>query len=435
VLHSYAELTRRRLLQAGAVSALGLLPRTSLANPVTKPIRSCILIFYYGGPSHLDTVDPKPNAPAEVRGEYRTIPSAVPGIRVCEHLPRVAKLMNRLAVIRSMHHPMRNHNSAAAEVFTGRTPDGGDQELLTDDPRGMPNLGSSVSFALGSRANVLPYVALPYTLYNVVQLPGQSPGLLGGAFDRFQVERDPSSADFHVDSLDGHSDLRDRAALLNQLDVDRLPGAAARASAYRDRALRLATSPEIAKLFDLSKEPDRVRDHYGRHRLGQSMLLARRLVEGGVNFVSVYDGQRNGQEANWDSHEKLFPRHGQLIPPNDQAFSALIEDLESRGLLESTLVIGTAEFGRTPKINKSAGRDHWPDCYSVVLAGGGVVGGASYGASDKIGAYPALDPVSPADLAATIFWRFGIDPETEVKDQTARPYKLANGEPIQRLFG
>jgi hypothetical protein len=435
VFHSYPELTRRRLLQAGAASALGLLPRPALANPVTKPIRSCILIFYYGGPSHLDTVDPKPNAPAEVRGEYRTIPTAVPGVRICEHLPRTAKLMDRLAVIRSMHHPMRNHNSAAAEVFTGRTPEGGDQELLTDDPRGMPNLGSAVSFALGSRANVLPYVALPYTLYNVVQLPGQTPGLLGGAFDRFQVERDPSTTDFRVDSLDSQTDLRDRAKLLNRLDVDRLPGAAVRAGAYRDRALKLATSPEIARLFDISKEPDRVRDHYGRHRLGQSMLLARRLVEGGVNFVSVYDGQRNGQDANWDSHEKLFPRHGQLIPPTDQAFSALIEDLESRGLLESTLVIGTAEFGRTPKINKSAGRDHWPDCYSVVLAGGGVIGGASYGASDKIGAYPALDPVSPADVAATIFWRFGIDPETEVKDQTARPYKLANGDPIQRLFG
>jgi hypothetical protein len=429
-----ADLTRRRLLQAGAASALGLLPRATFANPISKPIGSCILIFYYGGPSHLDTIDPKPNAPAEVRGEYRTIPTAVPGVRVCEHLPRTAKLMDRLAVIRSMHHPMRNHNSAAAEVFTGRTPEGGDQELLTDDPRGMPNLGSAVSYALGSRANVLPYVALPYTLYNVVQLPGQTPGLLGGAFDRFQVERDPSTPDFRVDSLDSQTDLRDRAALLNRLDVDRLPGAAVRAGAYRDRALKLATSPEIARLFDISKEPDRVRDHYGRHRLGQSMLLARRLVEGGVNFVSVYDGQRNGQDANWDSHEKLFPRHGQLIPPTDQAFSALIEDLESRSLLESTLVIGTAEFGRTPKINKSAGRDHWPDCYSVVLAGGGVQGGASYGASDKIGAYPALDPVSPADLAATIFWRFGIDPETEVKDQTARPYKLANGEPIAKLF-
>lgn len=431
---SFSELSRRRLLQAGAAGCLGLLPRTSLAGSVAKPIRSCILVFYYGGPSHLDTVDPKPNAPAEVRGEYLTIPTVIPGLRVCEHMPRTAKLMDRIAVIRSMHHPMRNHNSAAAEVFTGRTPEGGDQELLTDDPRGMPSLGSAVSYALGSRANVLPYVALPYTLYNVVQLPGQTPGLLGGAFDRFQVERDPSSPDFHVDALDSRTDLRDRAALLQQLDVDRLPGPAVRAGAYRDRALRLATSPEIARLFDMSKEPIRVRDHYGRHRLGQSMLLARRLIEGGVNFVCVYDGQRNGQDANWDSHEKLFPRHGQLIPPNDQALSALIDDLESRGLLESTLVIGTAEFGRTPKINKSAGRDHWPDCYSVLLAGGGVRGGASYGASDRIGAYPEIDPVSPADLAATIFWRFGIDPETEVKDQTGRPYKLANGDPIKHLF-
>lgn len=430
----FNNLTRRRLLQAGAASALGLLPRPSLANSVTKPIRSCILIFYYGGPSHIDTVDPKPNAPAEVRGEYRTIPTAVPGLRVCEHLPRVSKLMDRIAVIRSMHHPMRNHNSAAAEVFTGRTPEGGDQELLTDDPRGMPNLGSAVSFALGSRANVLPYVALPYTLYNVVQLPGQSPGLLGGAFDRFQVERDPNNPNFEVQAIDGRGDLNDRAKLLGQIDRNRLPGAPARASAYRDRAIKLATSPEVAKLFDMSRESERTRDRYGRHRLGQSMLLTRRLVEGGVNFVSVYDGQRNGQDANWDSHENLFPRHGQLIPPTDQAFSALLEDLESRGLLDSTLVIGMAEFGRTPKINKSAGRDHWPDCYSIVLAGGGVRGGAIYGASDKIGAYPALDPVSPADVAATIFWRFGIDPEMEVRDQTGRPFKLANGDTIRKLF-
>ncbi len=231
MFHSFAELSRRRLLQAGAAGCLGMLPRASWASNASKPIRSCILIFYYGGPSHLDTVDPKPNAPAEVRGEYRTIPSSVPGIRVCEHLPRTAKLMDRIAVIRSMHHPMRNHNSAAAEVFTGRTPEGGDQELLTDDPRGMPNLGSAVSFALGKRAHVLPYVALPYTLYNVVQLPGQTPGLLGGAFDRFQVERDPSSTDFHVDALESHTDLRDRAALLHQLDRDRLPGPAVRAGA------------------------------------------------------------------------------------------------------------------------------------------------------------------------------------------------------------
>jgi len=434
VRDSIAKLTRRRLLQAGAISALGGLPQSAFAKSAAKPIRSCILVFYYGGPSHLDTIDPKPNAPAEVRGEYRTIPTAVPGIRFCEHLPRTAKLMDRLALVRSVHHPMRNHNSAAAEALTGRTPEGGDQELLTDDPRGMPTLGSAVAYALGPRANLLPYVALPYTIYNVVQLPGQTPGLLGGGYDRFQVERDPNNPNFEVQALDGRSDLGGRAALLDQIDRNHLPGPAERSGAYRDRALKLAGSPEVARLFDMSRETERTRDRYGRHRLGQSLLLARRLVEGGVNFVTVYDGQRNGQDANWDSHEKLFPRHGQLIPPSDLAFSALIEDLEMRGLLESTLVIGTAEFGRTPKINKSAGRDHWPDCYSVVLAGGGVQGGATFGASDKIGAYPAFDPVTPGDLAATIFWRFGIDPEMEIKDQTSRPYKLANGEPIQRIF-
>jgi hypothetical protein len=199
--------------------------------------------------------------------------------------------------------------------------------------------------------------------------------------------------------------------------------------------LRLVASPEVRRLFDIQKEPERVRERYGKHRLGQSLLLARRLVEGGVNFVAAFDGQRNGQEANWDSHEKLFPRHRQLIPPSDEALSALISDLDARGLLDTTLVVALSEFGRTPRINKSAGRDHWPDCYTALLAGGGVTGGAVLGASDKIGAYPDGDPVTPADIAATIFWRFGIDPATEVADQTGRPFRLAEGEPIRKLFG
>jgi len=177
-----------------------------------------------------------------------------------------------------------------------------------------------------------------------------------------------------------------------------------------------------------------VRERYGRHRLGQSLLLARRLVEGGVNFVSAFDGQTNGQEANWDSHENLFNRHRQLIPPSDQAVSALIEDLDARGLLDTTLVVALGEFGRTPRINKSGGRDHWPDCYSLLMAGGGVTGGAVYGSSDKIGAYPAADAVTPADLAATIYWRFGFNPETEVIDQTGRPFRLSEGTPIYKLF-
>ena len=438
MLHQHAQ-DRRRFLAQAAISGLGLgssLAADAAARPVVARggIRSCILIFYYGGPSHLDTFDPKPDAPTEVRGEYRTIATAVPGVRVCEHLPRTARLMKRLALLRSLHHPMRNHNSAAAEALTGRTPAGGDQELLRDDPRGLPTLGSAISYALGPRAGVLPYVALPYTLYNVVQLPGQSPGLLGGTYDRFQVDGDPSAPDFRVAALDGAGQLDDRAALLRRLDRVPLPGPAARAGAYRDRALRLMASPQIRRLFDLSQEPERLRDNYGRHRLGQSLLLARRLVEGGVHFVAAFDGQTNGQNANWDSHEKLFARHRQLIPPSDQALAALIEDLEARGLLDTTLVVAMGEFGRTPKMNVQGGRDHWPDCYTAVLAGGGVHGGTVYGSSDRIGAYPASDPVTPGDLAATIFWRFGIDPDTEVRDQTDRPFRLAEGRPLTRLF-
>jgi hypothetical protein len=436
-LHTFG---RRQFFGTAGLAGLGLglLPGlAAAARPTAKsaePIRSCILIFYYGGPSHLDTLDPKPDAPAEVRGEYHSIATAVPGVRLCEHLPRTARLLDRVALVRSLHHPMRNHNSAAAEALTGRTPAGGDQELLTDDPRGLPTLGSAISYALGTRAHVLPYVALPYTMYNVVQLPGQTPGMLGGAYDRFQVDGDPSAANFRMAAFDGDTDLSGRADLLRRLDVAPLPGRAARASVYRERALQLLGAPDVRRLFDLSKEPQPLRERYGQHRFGQSLLLARRLTEGGVNFVAVFDGQTNGQDANWDSHENLFARHRQLIPPSDQALSALIEDLNTRGILDTTLVVAMSEFGRTPRINKSSGRDHWPDCYSVLLAGGGVTGGAVFGASDKIGAYPAADPMTPADLAATIYWRFGLDPATEIIDQTGRPFRLAEGEPIRKLF-
>jgi hypothetical protein len=329
---------------------------------------------------------------------------------------------------------MRNHNSAAAEALTGRTPAGGDQELLADDPLGMPTLGSAVAFALGRRAHTLPYVALPYTMQNVVQLPGQTPGLLGGAYDRFQVDRDPNSPDFSIPALGRLAGLDRRRALLGSLDRAGLSGPAGRSRAYRDRAFRLLASDAVRAPFDLAKEPARLRHRYGRTRLGQSLLLARRLVEGGVNFVAVFDGHANGQDVNWDSHERVFRRHRELIPPADQGLSALLEDLQSRGLLESTLVLAMGEFGRTPKINRTAGRDHWPDCYTAVLAGGGVRGGQVHGASDRIGAYPAANPVTPADVAATVFWRFGIDPAAEVHDQIGRPFKLAEGRPLRELF-
>ncbi len=205
---------------------------------------------------------------------------------------------------------------------------------------------------------------------------------------------------------------------------------------YQERAFNLLRSASVRRAFDIGAEAPPLRERYGRNTFGQSMLLARRLVEAGVRLVNVNDKVTNGQVTNWDSHENNFGRlKNDLLPPADQGFSALIEDLEARGLLESTLVVAVAEFGRTPKINKNAGRDHWPDCFTVVLAGGGVRGGTVHGASDHIAAFPALDPVTPVDLAATIFWRLGLDPAAQVRDLTGRPYLIADGEPLTRLFG
>lgn len=408
------------------------------------PIKACILIFYYGGPSHFETWDPKPHAPAEVRGEFKTIATSVPGVQISEHLPFCSRLVDRLALVRSMHHPMRNHNSAAVEALCGRTPLRGDLELLSDDELSFPCYGSSLAYAAPRRQAELPAVALPHVLYNVVQLPGQTAGFLGAAHQPFQIAADPNAADFSVAALNLPLDvpldrLTGRRSLASRLDSE---GSSAptdkrrrNMQAYYDRAFALLRSEPIRRGLDLNRETPKLRERYGRNTLGQSMLLARRLVEAGVRFVSVFDKVHNGQDANWDSHEQVFVRsRDHLLPPADRAFSALIEDLQNRGLLDSTLVIGLGEFGRTPKINKNSGRDHWPDCFSVVLAGGGIRGGTIHGASDRIGAYPDRDGVTPGDLAATIFARFGLDPGAEIRDQTNRPYRLADGEPIRGLF-
>ncbi len=450
--HSPCWISRRRLLQIGGFGCLGLAGRGAGFQPANQravtnlpSIRSCILLFYYGGPSQLDTWDLKPDAPAEIRGEFRSIPTRVRGVRISEHLPRCAGVMDRLAIVRSMHHPMRNHNAAAVEGLCGRTPLKGDLELLADDPNSFPCYGALLSHQRPGRRDIPTHVALPHVMTNVVQLPGQTAGFLGGAYNPLQVNRDPNDPGFRVDELELPADLPlarldDRQALLGRIDAqvrraERLAGQGIM-TASQERALNLLHSAEVRRAFNLAQESDALRQRYGRNTLGQSLLLARRLAEAGVRFINVNDKVSNGQLANWDSHENNFGRlKDDLLPSADQAFSALIEDLDGRGLLESTLVVALAEFGRTPKINKNAGRDHWPDCFSVVLAGGGVRGGVVHGASDKIAAYPAADPVTPGDLAATLFWRFGLDLHAEVRDLTGRPYRLADGEPIRKLFG
>lgn len=438
---------RRRLLEVGALGGFGLtlagLAEARAAGAAAK-IRSCILIFYYGGPSQFETWDPKPDAPSEVRGEFRPIETAAAGVRISEPLPLTARVMDRVALVRSMHHPMRNHNSAAVEALCGRTPLGGDLELLADTSQSFPCYGSVLTWLQRDRVVDLPHVALPHVMYNVVQLPGQTAGFLGSAFGPYQVESDPNTPAFNPGQLAlpaglTPARLEARESLLRIVDrqlerSERLVRSGLVSISY-EQAFALLRSDRVRRAFDISREPETVRDRYGRNKHGQSVLLARRLVEAGVRFVTVFDGVHNGQDANWDSHEKLFARHrDHLLPPADRAFAALVEDLGQRGLLEETLVVAMGEFGRTPKINASGGRDHWPDCYSVALAGGGVKGGFVYGASDADGAYPAADPVSPGDLAATLFWRFGVDWKTEMRDGTGRPFPAAEGEPLRKLF-
>ncbi len=436
-------------------------------------IRACILVFYYGGPSHLDTYDLKPDAPAEVRGEFKPIATTVPGLHVCEHLPRMAKVMHEVALIRSLRHPMRNHDSASAETLTGRTPLVGDLEIINDDTQGFPSLGAMLSHLwrvrrLGDRlGDPLPvcHAALPFVMHNVTKNQGQSAGFLGAADAPFLIEGDPATLTYRSEVLKRSADMpAERLASRKQLlgAIDRgsdASGTQRRAAAMRkfyDRAFALLESEAVRLALDIEQEDPKTRDRYGygfkderfedgpfgnvgaflgigRNLRGLNLLLARRLVEAGVPFVTVYDFKQQGK--NWDSHNANFPQlKDHLLPLADQGLSALIEDLDARGLLETTLVLALGEFGRTPKINSAAGRDHWPDCYSAILAGGGVKGGLVHGASDRLGAYPAADPVTPADLAATVFWRFGIDPATEIHDSTGRPYKVAEGRPLGSLF-
>ncbi|MBX9583104.1 MAG: DUF1501 domain-containing protein [Gemmataceae bacterium] len=457
--------TRRRLLEFGAGGlglTLGGLWRAQAASPVVErsPIRACILVFLYGGPSQLETFDPKPHAPAEVRGPFQPIATSAPGVRIAEHLPKLARLMHRSALVRTMSHTARLHDSAAIHALTGRPLDGTDRELFAPQPQTFPCYGSAVARLRPGRPTDVPFASLPFAFRNVVEVPCQGAGFLGSAYDPVRIEVDPATRQYRADFFTpavgiGTERFRGRRRLLDAMRPP-TPGPDGLGPVY-DRAYRLLDSEALRRALDLSGEPARVRDRYGfgpgpaavgegggglngaemgyaREMRGQNFLLARRLVEAGVPFVNVTDCRQQGQ--NWDAHFNGGNQHKtHLLPLFDQGLSALIEDLDDRGLLGSTLVVVTGEFGRTPRINTSAGRDHWPDCYSVMLAGGGVVGGAVYGRSDRLAAYPAADPVTPGDLAATIFWRFGLDPAAEIVDPAGRPHRLATGEPLHRLFG
>jgi hypothetical protein len=461
---------RRQLLQLGGgylgLSLAGLLRAQAATPPAASadglpPVRACILLFLYGGPSHIDTFDLKPDAPAEVRGEFRPAATTVPGLRVCEHLPRLARLMHKVALVRGLHHENRLHDSASIETLTGRPLQGGDRELFAELPQFFPSHGGALSYLWRDRRLPVAHAALPFPFHNVVDVPCQGAGFLGAAFNPLWVQVDAGRRSYRGEQLLLPADvpptrLAERRALAEALEQ---PGTGAGAVQHRrfvERAYQLLESEAIRRALDLSQEDQRTRERYGfypepaatgegggggngaelgqaRQMRGQNLLLARRLVEAGVPFVNVYDFKQQGQ--NWDAHFRVFNQHRtHLLPAFDQGLSALLEDLDARGLLDSTLVVAVGEFGRTPRINGDGGRDHWPDCYTALIAGGGVKGGYVHGASDRLGARPALHPVTPADLAATLFWRFGIDPATEIRDQSGRPYRVADGEPIRALF-
>lgn len=437
-------LTRRELLRFGGLGLLGLglpgLEPASAAAGAFGRAKSLLFISLFGGPAHQDVWDLKPDAPAEVRGEFKPVKTNVPGIEITEHLPKLARLAARYSLVRSVTHEDNGHGSAMYAAFTGwphprpntnPIPDAGD----------YPAYASVVSCLRPPSLPVPPFVAVGGT--QIVcgnQIPGQRAGFLGAAYEPYVVEGDPNRAEFRVPELTLSPEvpalrLDRRRSLLEAVEsgarLAERGETAAGMDAVRQRAFELLSSARVRRALDLREERPTLRDDYGRTTFGQSLMLARRLVEAAVPCVTV-NWSRGGS---WDTHGGNFSSlKNNLLPPFDHSFSALLRDLSDRGLLESTLVVCTGEFGRTPKINPGAGRDHWAGVYTVVLAGGGVQGGRVHGTSDAHAAYPASDPVGPWDIAATAYHCLGLSPEAEVRDRSNRPLRICRGEPIRSLL-
>jgi hypothetical protein len=436
---------RRQLLHAGALGALGLsLPQLLRAEAMARPrkIKSCILILAHGGPSQQETFDMKPTAPDNIRGDFKPIPTNVPGIAICEYLPRLTKVAKHFSLIRSATHKFVIHNPSSYYALTGRKPD---RDVIQFPARrsDWPAVGTVLAKFRPSEPMVPPYVVLPIFANDInIPTPGQHAGFLGSAYDPLIVRADPNQPDFAVPALTPRPEvtvdrLESRLGLLARVNAQAESLGQAPATRVLDgdfeRAIKLVTSPAAKEAFDISRESEATRDRYGRNRHGQSVLLARRLVEAGVRLVLVNDTEPNGQNKVWDTHVNGFKTLREHLPVMDNALASLIEDLHYRGLLESTLIVWMGEFGRSPVVS-NAGRDHWPHAYSLLMAGGGIRGGHVHGASDARGAYPRDNPVAPEDIHATIYHALGLPQDTHVVDALNRPQSLYNGRPIEALF-
>ena len=427
--------TRRDFIHLGVLSALGLsladaFRMRAVAGSEKTRAKSCILIWLDGGPSHLDTFDPKPAAPSEIRSPFGTMATSVPGLHVCEHLPLTAKVMHEVALIRSMTHELGNHDTGTRFMLTGHRP---------TPALSYPSLGSLVAHEHGASGPMPPYVAIPGDAVGGNSNAARA-GYLPGAFSAFNVGPDPSRVrDLNPPEGISFGRSEQRREMLRRMDqlseaVEEGPVTANR-DAYFEQAYRLLASSEAKAAFDFSKENPATRQRYGQGRLGTGCLLARRLVEAGSRFVTVVD-------TGWDMHQNIgrelpdsrFPGSGKL-PNLDRAYSALITDLRERGLLESTLVVMMGEFGRTPRLNAAGGRDHWPRAGFACIAGGGVQGGRVIGATDGFGELPSEAPLGPPDLACTILGLLGIDSDKELTTSSGRPVRiLSEGRFIEELI-
>lgn len=442
-------MSRRSALSVGGLGMLGVtMPKLLQAGDAVtarrKPAKSVIFLYQFGGPSHLETFDPKPEAPAGVRSHFDVIDTSAPGVRICDKLPKMAAVMNEVTLVRTVYHTMKNHNSASYYALTGHAPPL-DDIRLRDTLDLFPAYGSVVDKLAPVSGGMPTFVAYPYVIRDGEITPGQHASFLGKAHDPLLVTSDPNESGFSLPELSLPSgltaerlqDRRQIQQLVNQQTRMLDYSAAARGlDAYYEKTLGMLNSSRVRDAFNLQAEPQSVRDRYGRTSYGQSCLLARRLVEAGVKFVNVYFSSNIGgrtTSGGWDTHgfdnTRMYPilRDYQL-PLTDQTLPTLILDLKERGLLDDTLIVWMGEFGRTPKINDNISRDHWPQCYTVLLAGGGTKRGFVYGTSDKQAAYPDKDPVLLDDLAATVFALLGIDPHTEVRDKLNRPLPVSGGK-------
>lgn len=451
-------ISRREWMRIGGLGGLGALGLSPGAFPAAAtegaPLtphsggraKACIVLFLLGGPPQHETWDPKPNAPQEVRGEFRPIATATPGLQVGELMPKTAELTERIAVLRAMSTNDNAHSSSGYWMLTGRPHQPKNKENAKPGaPNDWPCLAAVVRHLRPPASSLPGAVRLPEEIWNTGRIvwPGQDAGWLGDHADPWLLTCDPNQPDFHVPDLALPGDipplrLDQRRSLLDSLNrhltsvAER--SAVERWSGLRQKTFDLLRSPQATRAFDLRQEPAAVRERYGRNRFGQSVLLARRLVESGVSLVQVNWTRWKEDQAvapAWDNHANNAQRLKEvLMPPMDQAYSALLGDLEQRGMLDETLVVWMGEFGRTPKINARGGRDHWGHVFSAALAGGGVQGGAVHGASDSQGAQPAEGRAEPQDLAATIFHCLGYPPETIIRDRLGRPLTISNGKPL-----